>query len=266
MLIRAETSRDKLLSHSAYSLTFMKLLAWDVLVDNGFSASAEFTTVESDIKKAVDLIRWPPGSHNFTIYPQSGRKRGEGNGVGPIKNEFVSHLHMRGWTPETRQRGTDSFDASYAFDTGVPPFAIEWETGNIASSHRAVNRMALGMMEDRISGGALVVASRSLYRYLTDRIGNAQELLPYHPLWRLWNDYPSFGYLAIVTVEHDDMSFDVPRIPKGTDGRSASLEEFVSRLPLRLCSRHALTGIAFELGFDNWRFMAQSTDDRFGIA
>ena len=28
---------------------------------------------------------WPPGSKKFTIHPQSGKKRGEGNGVGLIR-------------------------------------------------------------------------------------------------------------------------------------------------------------------------------------
>ena len=29
------------------------------------------------------------------------------------------------------------------------------------------------------------------------------------------------GVLEIVVIEHDAESFDVPRIPKGTDGRSS---------------------------------------------
>lgn len=193
----------------------MKLVAWDALVDDDFSRTAEFGIVEKDIKDAIALIRWPPESDSFALYPDTGRGRGQGNGVGPIKSAFILHLRERGWVPEHQR-----FDAHYSFSSDTLPFAVEWETGNISSSHRAINRLALGMLEDRISGGVLVVPSAEMYRYLTDRVGNARELVPYHDLWRLWGKHLQFGYLAIVTVEHDLLSRDVERITKGTDGRA----------------------------------------------
>ena len=62
------------------------------------------------------------------------------------------------------------------------------------------------------------VPSRKLYHFLTDRIGNVSELEPYFPLW---SKVPcSKGILEIVVIEHDAESWDVPRIPKGTDGRA----------------------------------------------
>ena len=157
----------------------MKLVAWDVLIDDGFSRTDEFKTVENHIRTGISLITWPPGSNEFTIYPVY-----KANGVKPIKDAFVAHLRDKGWVPEFRR-----FDAHYTFPQGnVAPFAVEWETGNISSSHRSINRMALGMMEGRLSGGVLIVPSRpGLYDYLTDRVGNSQELEPYHPLWRLWS-------------------------------------------------------------------------------
>ena len=67
-------------------------------------------------------------------------------------------------------------------------------------------------------GGFLVVPSYELKIFLTDRIGNIGELRPYLPLW---SSIPiKEGVLRIVVVEHDATSFDVPRIPKGTDGRA----------------------------------------------
>jgi len=190
----------------------MKLVAWDVLIDDGFSRTNEFKTVESHIITGIGLITWPPGSDKFTIYPAA-----KANGVKPIKEAFVVHLRDNGWAPEHRR-----FDAHYTFpQSDVAPFAVEWETGNISSSHRSINRMALGMMEERLSGGVLIVPSRpGLYEYLTDRVGNSQELKPYHPLWRLWSQHREFSYLAIVTVEHDAESMDIPQIDKGTDGRA----------------------------------------------
>jgi len=78
--------------------------------------------------------------------------------------------------------------------------------------------MALLLMEGLIAAGTLVVPSRQLYKYLTDRIGNVSELEPYWPLWRAIRC--SNGVLEVVVIEHDETSLNVPRIPKGTDGRA----------------------------------------------
>jgi hypothetical protein len=109
-------------------------------------------------------------------------------------------------------------DALKLTDEGY--IAFEWETGNISSSHRAINKLLLGMQETNIFGSFLVVPSNELKKYLTDRIGNIGELKPYFPLWR---NLPNIsGALRIIVVEHDDTSLNVPRIPKGTDGRARS--------------------------------------------
>ncbi|MFI5616161.1 hypothetical protein [Streptomyces sp. NPDC051567] len=212
----------------------MKITEWKTLVDQGgYSDSPAFQKVNADIHASVGEVVWPPGSDRFTIFPEFGKKRGEGNGVVPIKKNFAEALSQHGWELEKRAPRSSSeeqklikgshpgaFDGHLSFPGGTPlPFAVEWETGNISSSHRAINRIGLGMKLGYLSGGALVVPSASLAKYLTDRIGNAPELLPYHPLWEQWN-FQKFGYLGIVTVEHDSESRDVPRIPKGKDGRA----------------------------------------------
>ena len=69
-----------------------------------------------------------------------------------------------------------------------------------------------------MSGGVLVVPSNRLAPYLTDRIGNLRELVPYFPLWS--SVAVECGYLGVIAVEQDGESFEVPRIPKGTDGRA----------------------------------------------
>jgi hypothetical protein len=66
--------------------------------------------------------------------------------------------------------------------------------------------------------GILVVPSNVLAPYLTDRIGNIGELRPYFPLWSSYGG--ARGALRIVVVEHDAIDRNVPRIPKGTDGRA----------------------------------------------
>ena len=78
--------------------------------------------------------------------------------------------------------------------------------------------MALGLLKGVLIAGILVVPSRNLYKYLTDRVANMEELEPYLDLWR---SIPcKQGILEIVVVEHDATSTEVPRITKGTSGRA----------------------------------------------
>ncbi len=200
----------------------MRIVKIELLIDAGeFSNSPEWDKIRKDIVQSIESMDWPPGSGSFTIYPEKGKRRGEGNGVRPIRDMFVSKMDELGWDLETpldiaTRRRPGPIDAAYRVDEKY--FAVEWETGNIASSHRAVNKMALGIFEGFLIGGALVLPTRQLYRYLTDRVGNLEELEPYFPLWKALKCKE--GILAIIAVEHDETSLDVPRIRKGTDGRA----------------------------------------------
>ena len=200
----------------------MRVVETHTLVSAGpFARSDEWSSLRRTILEAIDAVVWPPGSDRFTIHPQSGKKRGEGNGVTPIKNAAVLHLEQRGWKseypwPVAARKKPGKIDAAFQSTKGLVGF--EWETGNISSSHRALNKLCLGLVQGLTIGGILVVPSRELYRFLTDRIGNVAELEPYFDLWRA---IPcEEGVLEIIVIEHDAESFDVPRIEKGTDGRS----------------------------------------------
>jgi hypothetical protein len=200
----------------------MKIVHVETLLSCGkFVRSSEWAKLRKHLHKSIKAVDWPVGSGKFTIYAQSGKRRGEGNGVKPIKVELVSELKRFGWKPEERldlasvhQPG--KLDAVYYTRSG--PVAFEWETGNISSSHRALNKMALGLLKGKLVGGILVVPSRELYQFLTDRIGNWAELAPYVDLWK---SIPcKNGLLEIVVIEHDATNTKVPRIPKATDGRA----------------------------------------------
>lgn len=94
----------------------------------------------------------------------------------------------------------------------------EWETGNISSSHRALNKLVMALKEDNIEAGVLVVPDDDLYPWLTDRIGNIRELRPY---FRVWSESPvAGGMLSVYVVGQDDNDEKVPLIEKGTDGRA----------------------------------------------
>lgn len=207
----------------------MKLVTITALIDaGGFTRTPAWQRVLNDVKAAIDLVRWPPGASSFTIYAESGKKRGKGNGVKPIKTGFVLKLVELGWKPEQRYSKAEKAAATVlpgAFDAWLDlsgqrlaPFVVEWETGNISSSHRALNKMAMALQAGEISGGILVLPTRALAKFLTDRVGNYEELVAYFPYWSGLS--VRLGYLGILAIEHDATSLEVERIKKGTDGRA----------------------------------------------
>lgn len=118
--------------------------------------------------------------------------------------------------------GVGDFDFWLASETGFRT-VVEWETGNISSSHRSLNKMCLALMGGLADAGVLVVPSFYLYPHLTDRIGNIKELQPYFYFWRSVGQLISKGLLAVIEVEQDELfeSTDVRDfIPTGDDGNA----------------------------------------------
>lgn len=181
-----------------------------------FSFSHEWDKILEEITHAIGEVVWPPGNSSFVLNPSRGRGRGEGNGVKPIKEACMLALQRFGWSIDEK-RNPLRLDAIRALKSSNY-FGLEWETGNISSSHRAINRLLLGHMRGTLAGGGLVVPTRALYKYLTDRVGNYAELEPYFDIWK---SYPlKDGMLVIIAVEHDGIEEGIPRIQKGTDGRA----------------------------------------------
>lgn len=194
----------------------------DLINAGGFEQTPEWQRAWTDVQAAIAATDWPHGTGQFLIYPESGKKRGKGNGVLPIKSPFLKELGARGWDteelPDVEPGVLECGDLDALLDTPCGPIAAEWETGNISSSHRAINKLLLTFMHGTVVGGVLIVPSNALRKFLTDRIGNIGELRPYFPLWRVTP--VTLGVMRVVVVEHDGTSDSVPRIPKGTDGRA----------------------------------------------
>ena len=108
------------------------------------------TTVFVEVEDAIQVVDWPPGSGSFTMNPVR-----MGNGVKPIKNACVQRLVDNGWAAEYRLRISGPrpgpIDAVKILPAG-DMIALEWETGNISSSHRAINKMVLGMLHRKLMG------------------------------------------------------------------------------------------------------------------
>lgn len=190
----------------------------EYLIKKGeFSETDHYLNVYYQIKKAIISVKWPENSDKFTIFGEK-----QANGVKPIKLSCMSFLANEGWELEQRMElGSRLKPGPIDAVLDIPKygkFALEWETGNISSSHRALNKMALGLIDKKIIGGILVVPSRDFYFYLTDRVGNFPEIEPYFPVWKNLNIVD--GILAVIEIEHDNFSLNVPKIKKGTDGRA----------------------------------------------
>jgi hypothetical protein len=195
----------------------MKYIKEEVLIDKKlFSASREYKKIRKDIIAAIKSITWPAESNIFVINPQK-----HGNGVVPIKQAFIAHLQKLGWAAEVKVDVEATATTPGKIDAvkivGNSYFAVEWETGNISSSHRALNKIVTGIISGKLVGGSLIIPTRKFYNYLTDRIGNYSELEPYFPIWR--SIKCNSGFLSVIAVEYDAVG-EVPLIPKGTDGRA----------------------------------------------
>lgn len=195
----------------------MKILRTTYLIKAGpFGNSPEWEARHAQICKAITDVEWPTGSGGFTLHPTI-----KGNGVVPIKKSCMADLKKLGWSLETRFSPTRKMKPGPVDATCIEHeklLCLEWETGNISSSHRALNKMALGMLAGEVIGGVLIVPSRAMAKFLTDRVGNYREIEPYHPL--LQSLRIDEGVLAVIEIEHDAISDEAPLIPKGKDGNA----------------------------------------------
>jgi hypothetical protein len=194
----------------------MKIVSENILVSKGtFGTSEEIKVIKEELREAIESVNWFDKTR-FLINPVR-----YGNGVVPIKKNFISLLVSRGWKAEQKMSlapGMQPGKIDVIKETSEGIFAVEWETGNVSSSHRALNKIAAGVLQGHLIGGYLILPVRELAQYLTDRIGNFEEIEPYFHLWK--NVGIVNGELGVMTFIYDDTSKDAPLIPKGTDGNA----------------------------------------------
>ena len=82
----------------------MRIVKIEYLISEGrFARSIRWNHILQEIKKAVGDVVWPPGNASFVINPSTGRGRGEGNGVKPIKDACMLSLQKSGWDTNDRK-------------------------------------------------------------------------------------------------------------------------------------------------------------------
>lgn len=191
------------------------------LIEKIGPSSEKISNIMHQITGSIGRMEHPKSSGQFTLYNEK-----KGNGVKPIKDTFLIDLLLDPkWLLEQRidvgVTNTKPGPIDAVYPLGQQYYAVEWETGNISSSHRAINKIVTGILTGQLIGGVLILPSRDMYDYLTDRIGNFRELAPYFNVWQQANYNINEGYLYVMEIEHDGLSSDSNlRISKGTDGRA----------------------------------------------
>lgn len=208
----------------------MKIINIFSLIDtNKASSSSVWKRASKEITSAISKVVNPPNSDKLTLRKISKDKK-QRNGVTILKSLFASNIlnQSKQWHSEYNVKTTTENNfkvgkTDFVFideATNLPLVLVEWETGNISSSHRSLNKMVLALKYKIVSHAVLVLPSRSLYTHLTDRIGNEQELSPYYDLWESFKNFIPKGSLFIYVVEHDELTEDpsFPYLYVGQDG------------------------------------------------
>ncbi|MCM2491108.1 hypothetical protein [Burkholderia glumae] len=229
----------------------MKFLRTLILFNQGdVVLSPDWQALHESYVRSIQSIEHPAGTGHLTIRRKMRKPDGKWsrNGVGYLRNAFLQHMRdVEGWEPEgyvnlARDRQQPpiklypsmedyrepitsdfgGFDLTTIGDNGTR-IAIEWETGNISSSHRSMNKLAIALGAGIVDVGVLIVPSRDLYEHLTDRIGNIGELSGYLSMWEGLKSTVARGLLALTVVEHDELTDapDIPYLAVGNDGRAA---------------------------------------------
>ena len=189
----------------------MKWLRTIVVFDRGNVISEpDWAAVHESYVRSITNIDHPAGTGTLVLRKKMKLPNGQWmrNGVNYLRSRFLNHIvSVEGWEPEHvvnldrdriqpelslypsgenyREPITSDF-GGFDFVTKTPSgllVAVEWETGNISSSHRSMNKLAIALASGIIQVGVLIVPSRSCYENLTDRIGNIGELSGYLELW-----------------------------------------------------------------------------------
>jgi len=142
------------------------------------------------------------------------------NGVVPVKEPCYRMLEEHyGWYREKplnvlSEKG-GPIDVYKAFYSSHDSFyvGIEFETGNISSAHRAMNKLNLGIYNNELDLAVLIMPMHRLSYYLTDRVSNYEELAPYFSLVK---NSP----FIMIGFDVEEYSLAIPCLPKGSDGMS----------------------------------------------
>ena len=207
---------------------YFKSAKAEVLLKNNVFAQIAYKEIEDSI-----LSNRSTGKNFFEI----NNKEGHCNGVVPIKKGIYESLEDKySWfrekpldylKNEAKKGGPidiyKQFGKNLQFCVGV-----EFETGNISSAHRSLNKLALGIVKSELDLAVVLLPVKKLADFLTDRVSNYEELEPY---FVLFEQYP----FIVLGFDVEKYSPSAPLLPKGNDGMSKrSRRKWKDHVSLRL--------------------------------
>ncbi|MGG0403198.1 restriction endonuclease [Priestia megaterium] len=169
-----------------------------------------------EVVTAISSTVWPIGSNVFAI----NNSVKNANGVVPLKEKcYIELENTYDWFREKplnvlkieKQKG-GPIDVYKEFNSGER-IGLEFESGNIASAHRSMNKLLLGINRNELDLGIILMPVKELAYYLTDRITNYEELEPYFEI----TEGKPFIFIGFDATIYDK---NIPLIPKGKDGMS----------------------------------------------
>lgn len=142
------------------------------------------------------------------------------NGVVPLKETCYRMLEeVYGWYRErpldvlSEKGGPIDVYKVFQDERNEVRVGIEFETGNISSAHRSMNKLHLGVSSSELDLAVLLMPMHRLSYYLTDRVSNYEELKPY---FLLIKDIP----FIMIGFDVESYSSTAVFLPKGRDGMS----------------------------------------------
>lgn len=145
------------------------------------------------------------------------------NGVVPVKErcyqileeefEWFREKPLLYFRDDAKKGGPIDVYKEFVAGTDIFKVGLEFETGNISSAHRSVNKLRVGIAMGELDLAILMMPIKQMSFYLTDRVSNYEELEPY---FCLLDGIPFvvFGFDADVYCP------TAPLLPKGKDGMS----------------------------------------------
>lgn len=145
------------------------------------------------------------------------------NGVVPVKERCYEILEEKfGWYREkpltyfhkdAQKGGPIDVYKEFRKKHCIFRAGLEFETGNISSAHRSMNKLCVGIKKGELDLAMLMMPIKKMSFYLTDRVSNYEELEPY---FLLLDDIP----FVVFGFDAEEYSKDAPLLPKGKDGMS----------------------------------------------
>lgn len=184
------------------------------LIDINDMAAQAFEEVRSSILDNVTL-----GSDHFILCCIHKNC----NGVVPVKERCYQILEEKfGWYREkplayfhtdVQKGGPIDVYKEFHKKHNILRTGLEFETGNISSAHRSMNKLCVGIKKGELDLAMLMMPIKKMSFYLTDRVSNYEELEPY---FLLLEDFP----FVVFGFDAEEYSEDAPLLPKGKDGMS----------------------------------------------